>query len=135
MKLDYHLNFKGHQLPMQAETWVKELENNLTFDLDKIALNLNSSTAQMITDQKSQTTNQDELLFADIKQSQMNENYQVCCQSDLLVSNVRNLKDFVAKTIGNDQSLLLTAEKFQKSINVVDLVTVNSTRTNCFTKK
>ena len=104
------------------------MEKKLVFDVEKIAKNLNR-----ITESQSILANQ--ALFADIKISQMNEDYKACCQSELMVSNVRKLGDFVANTIGNDQSLLLNAEKFLKSVNVIDIVTKNSTRTNCFTKK
>jgi hypothetical protein len=100
----------------------------MVFDLEKIALNLNRTK-----EPQNNVGNQE--LFADIKTSQMNENYQVCCQAELSVCKVRKLGDFVANTIGNDLNLVLSAEKFQKSINVVDIVTINSTRTNCFTKK
>lgn len=108
------------------------METNLVFDLDKIGVELKN------LDKATQSTEHHRDLFADIKMTQLNENYQDCCQSEashLLVSNVRKLNEFVANTLGNDANLLISKETFQKSINVVDIVTVNSTRTNCFTKK
>ena len=69
---------------------------------------------------------------------QINENYQQCCQSEasnLFASRVRKLDEFVLDKVGNHPDLILTKETFLKSVNLIDIVSANSTRTNCFTKK
>jgi len=115
---------KGKNLPSYSRKWIEEIEKNLVFN------NLISEIYE--------TNEFNEQLYADIKLSQLNEDYTKCCQSetnDLLVSKMRKLNEFVSNSIRNDKSLLINNETFLKSINVVDLVTCNSTRTNCFTKK
>lgn len=104
------------------------MQNNLVYDLSKIESELDRSTIQ----KESQN------LFADVKLGQLNEDYKSCCnseESDIFVSNVRKLDEFLVNKIGYNSSLLIENEVFQKSINAVDLVTIKSTRTNCFTKK
>jgi tRNA (cytosine38-C5)-methyltransferase len=72
-----------------------------------------------------------------IKRSQMNQNFENCSQSesaDLLVKSVKKLDEFVANQMGSDSDLYMDKETFLKSINSIDLVSVKSTRTSCFTK-
>ena len=77
-------------------------------------------------------------VIAEIKLTQLNENYQDCCQSEvanLLVDRVKELGEFVVNNIGNNPDLFLDNESFTKSLKVMDIVTANSTRSCCFTKK
>jgi hypothetical protein len=77
-------------------------------------------------------------VIAEIKLTQLNENYQDCCQSEeanLLVDRVKELGGFVVNNIGNNPDLILDNESFTKSLKVMDIVTVNSTRSCCYTKK
>lgn len=77
-------------------------------------------------------------LKAHIKGSQINENFKSCSQSEtdqILVDNVKSLACFVSNQMGNRKDLFLRDEMFLKSINLMDLVSSNSTRTSCFTKK
>jgi hypothetical protein len=76
-----------------------------------------------------------ESLTAQIKASQINEDYKSCAHSELFVNEVMSLNTFVSNRIGSRCDLFLTDDVFFKSINLMDLVTVNSTRTSCFTKK
>jgi hypothetical protein len=69
---------------------------------------------------------------------QINESYRNCSHSEeinLFVKKIKKLNEFVVNLIGNDQSLFLSHKQFENSINSLDIVTSNSTRTNCFTKK
>lgn len=73
-----------------------------------------------------------------IKPSQINENYQNCSQSEssnIFVNQMKSLKEFVVNEMGVEKELFLKDEQFLKSINLMDLVSINSTRTSCFTKK
>lgn len=79
-------------------------------------------------------------MTANIKESQINDNYQNCAQAEsknVFTKNaiVRKLEEFVVDEMGHDTDLYLTRNIFLKSLRVMDLVTVNSSRTNCFTKK
>ena len=77
-------------------------------------------------------------LTAHIKRSQINEDYKNCSQSvseQILVDQVKTLRDFVSNQMGHQKDLFLNDEMFLKSINLMDLVSINSTRTSCFTKK
>ena len=80
----------------------------------------------------------DEEISAEVKSTQLNENYQDCCQSEeihLLVNRVKTLEEFVVNNMGNNFDLFLDTELFLKSLKVMDVVTCKSTRTSCFTKK
>ena len=73
-----------------------------------------------------------------IKKSQINEDHKNCSQSEsahILVEEIKNLKCFVDNRIGNRKDLMLSDDVFLKSVNLMDLVSVDSTRTSCFTKK
>ena len=79
-----------------------------------------------------------EQFVAEVKSTQLNENFQDCSQSEknvLLVKQVKTIGEFVLNNLGNDQDLYLDEESFVKSIKVMDIVTINSTRSSCFTKK
>jgi hypothetical protein len=77
-------------------------------------------------------------LTAEANSYQINENYKLCCQSQVesvFVSQVRKLDEFVLNEIDCHPDLYLDKETFFKSINLIDIVSVDSTRSNCFTKK
>lgn len=103
----------------------------MKFNLDSIHNSVNLSESKL-------GLNQIENVTAEIKSTQLNENFQDCCQSEvgnLLIDRVRNLGDFVVNSIGTNPDLYLDHESFTKSLKVMDIVTVNSTRSCCFTKK
>ena len=108
----------------QSSEWIEDINKSLKFDL----------TTQ--DDQDLIDPNDD--LFVDIKPFQLNENYKDCSQSDasnLFTPAIRKLGEFVMNSTGNDKSLLISQKQFQNSMHCVDIVTCDSTRTNCFTKK
>lgn len=105
---------------------------NLTFNMDKNIDIVHSTTSQANVNE----------IYADlrafIKKSQINEDHKSCSQSEsahILVDQVKSLKSFVENRMGNRKDLLLSDEVFLKSVNLMDLVSVDSTRTSCFTKK
>ncbi len=76
--------------------------------------------------------------FRQVQPYQINESYLNCSQSDetkLFVQNVKTLKEFANNSMGNDSSLFLSQKQFENLMNSSDIVTLNSTRTSCFTKK
>ncbi|RNA08584.1 tRNA (cytosine(38)-C(5))-methyltransferase [Brachionus plicatilis] len=116
-------------IPSKAFEWIDEISSKIEFDLDKLRCELNSKEECYFT----------ENLTANIKESQINDNYQNCVQAEsknvfTKNENVRKLEEFVVDEMGHDTDLYLTRNIFLKSLKVMDLVTVNSTRTNCFTK-
>nr|ALB00266.1 tRNA (cytosine(38)-C(5))-methyltransferase [Brachionus koreanus] len=114
-------------LPEKAFEWIDEASNEITFDLDKLRDELNSKEECYFT----------ENLTANIKESQINDSYENCAQAEaknVFAKNVKKLEEFVVDDMGHDTDLYLTRNIFLKSLRVMDLVTVKSTRTNCFTK-
>lgn len=112
-------------LPSKVKPWINEMINSLNF-----SENLNNLS--------SEETAVPNNLTAHIKRSQINEDYKNCSQSvseQILVDEVKTLRDFVSNQIGHQKDLFLNDEMFLKSINLMDLVSENSTRTSCFTKK
>jgi hypothetical protein len=115
-------------VPDIAKSIVQELNEKLVFDLDSIERDLN----------KKNKNDQDEDMIGLANAYQLNENYQQCCQSEsnyMFVDRVRKLSDFVVNTRGADSNLFLNKETFLKSVNLIDIVSTESTRSNCFTKK
>lgn len=122
--------FKASTLPAKVLEWIDETSNEVFYDLEKLRNELNSKEECYFT----------ENLTANIKESQINDNYENCAQSEstsVFTKNekVRKLEEFVVDVMGHDTDLYLTRNTFLKSLKVMDLVTINSTRTNCFTKK
>lgn len=121
--------FKATTLPAKAFEWIDETTNEIVYDLDKLRYELNSKEECYFT----------ENLTANIKESQINDSYQNCQSESKIVftknEKVRKLEEFVVDEMGHDTDLYLTRNTFLKSLKVMDLVTINSTRTNCFTKK
>ena len=78
-----------------------------------------------------------------VKRTQLNERYQDCCQSEaehMLIRRVRQVSEFLdAESSANANAaadeFFLSDETLAKSLNTVDLVSDQSTRTSCFTKK
>ena len=110
--------------------WIEHLHQHTKFDTDVLLKSVNTKERA--------TSSASEEVFGEIKATQLNENYQDCCQSEassLFVKQVKSLGDFVANNVGNHPDLLLGKELFLKSLSVMDIVTVKSTRSSCFTKK
>ena len=110
-------------LPKETESWINEFVSELKFkkysDEEKIDYIMEES-------------------LVELNMGQLNEDYENCCHSEgskLMVDNVRNLGEFVVNKIGDDDSLLISESSLKKSAKCLDLVTCDSTRTSCFTKK
>jgi hypothetical protein len=120
-------------LPDEVSDWIENIAKCLQFDKASIQNELNNS-------KDSKETGEDELddMTCKVNDYQINESFQACCQSEstnLLAKSVRKLDEFVLNEIGNNSDFHLSKEIFAKSIPVMDVVSTNSTRTNCFTKK
>lgn len=62
--------------------------------------------------------NIEEEICAEIKKSQLNEDFMSCCQSgteNIFVKSVRRLDEFVINEIGNNSDLMLKNNTFLKS--------------------
>ena len=73
-----------------------------------------------------------------VKASQINNNYQSCCQSELsfmFSKEVKKLNQFVDISLNKEKELSLKDDAFEKNLQSADLVTAEATRTSCFTKK
>jgi hypothetical protein len=112
-------------LPEKARCFIGEINKKLVFDTESLK---NSESQPDV----------DEDLSAFANSYQINENFQLCCQSEatsIFANEVRKLKDFVLDEIDCHPDLYLNKETFLKSINLIDIVSADSTRSNCFTKK
>jgi hypothetical protein len=112
-------------LPENARSLIEGINKKLVFDVNSLKNDESQS-------------DHDEDLKGNANSYQINENYQLCCQSEannIFVSEVRKLKDFVLDEIDCHPDLYLTKETFLKSLNIIDIVSAESTRSNCFTKK
>ncbi len=118
-------------LPEEAHQWITAMNKDLTFNLAKISADLDKQPSSDPSD--SEISNGP----IRIEPWQMNESYLNCAQSEeaKIFASVRPLREFVANTIGTDSSLFLSKKQFEGLAGAVDLVTADSTRTNCFTKK
>ncbi|CAF0989811.1 unnamed protein product [Brachionus calyciflorus] len=133
-RLDVPFNFQTSEeitsvLPDKTHEWIDEINSKLVFDLVKLKKDLNKKEECYFT----------ENLTANIKETQFNESFLNCAQSEMKNiftknSQIRKLGDFVLDEMGHDPDLYLTKNVFLKSLKVIDLVSVNSTRTSCFTK-
>lgn len=115
-------------VPDIAIQWINDQHVKCKFDLEKIKYQINNHQSINI---KSES-------FGLLQPYQINESYRNCSHSDeinLFVKKIKTLNEFVVNLMGNDQSLFLSHKQFENSINSLDIVTSNSTRTNCFTKK
>ena len=119
--------FKGHVINESAKHWIDEIFNQL-----KPNSNNKSNSNETIVSKNEQT------LKATTKAGQINIDYKNCCQSQSLhmfSERVRRVSEFCCKSAINDIELKIKDDMFTKFINSSDLVTPNSTRTSCFTKK
>lgn len=126
IKLDF--NNSENSLPDVAKTWIIHMLENLKFDMKNSDVG-DSNTIDAIYPKD---------LQAHIKKSQINEDYKSCAQSEsahVLVDEIKSLKCFVNGRMGGRKDLFLSDDVFAKSVNLMDLVSVDSTRTSCFTKK
>jgi hypothetical protein len=74
-----------------------------------------------------------------VKESQINNSYNSCCQSEvsfMFSKSVKQLNQFIDNSLNNNNQVLsLKDEFFDKNLQSADLVTESATRTSCFTKK
>lgn len=115
-------------MPKEGKKFINEIIKKLNFDLNKCE----------IDDQKKDKY--PEPLISYIKPSQINEDYRNCNNSEfkhIFVDEpmIMSLAKFVSNRIGSKNDLFLSNDMFFKSVNLMDLVTISSTRTSCFTKK
>jgi hypothetical protein len=121
-------------MPNEVLSFIQDLmDNKLNYCCEVNSDEKNEHTASSL---------QAENLVGFIKKSQINEIYTRCSQSELgniFVDKVKDLTGFVHNKMGTtsqaDRDLMLNDDLFTRSLNLMDLVTVNSTRTSCFTKK
>ena len=115
-------------LPANEMKNIDDYLKNLKFDLNLIK-------SQLYSDDKidNSINNNNENLFGLIKHTQLNESYENCVQSES-IKNVKKLNEFVLNEMGNNIDLRLNKDIFLKSLNSIDLVTHESTRSSCFTK-
>jgi hypothetical protein len=114
--------FIANRIPSFAFEWIEKMISRLIFDLKNEEEDL-------------EITNCSDHEY--VKSSLINENYKECSQADLFVGVIRSLREFVSNKIKIEghKDLLISEETFYKAIHYMDIVTVNSTRSSCFTKK
>ncbi len=73
-----------------------------------------------------------------VKEAQINNNYESCCQSEvsfMFQKNVKKVNEFINSNLNDNIELILKDDAFDKNLQSADLVTGDATRTSCFTKK
>jgi hypothetical protein len=73
-----------------------------------------------------------------VKHGQINNDYKLCAQSEILYmlkENVKHVDEFIHNDYDAIASLKLNKDLFIKSIGSADIIQKHSTRTSCFTKK
>jgi hypothetical protein len=116
-------------LPATAHKWIDDIYDFLKPSRKCIPEQTESSVS---------TTDDNYQLSVAIKAGQINNDYSLCAQSELLYmikNNVKSLSEFIQDEFDTLEEVKLNKNLFAKSIRSADIVQKQSTRTSCFTKK